>query len=651
LKAYRPLFLFFFTVAPLITSLSCKNNASATVSESPIFSANSGYYSQAFSLTLSAGDGESIYYTLDGSEPTEGSSLYSSPLTISAQELDCDAESPVDLYSLQGNSSGPMTFVYSAPLPAGAYPASAYYGYNYYSPRNPSGSIPRATVVRVRVYKDGLAQGPVETRTYWVGDDPAKGLLPVVSLAIAPANFVGWSAGIYVPGKSFDSAQIQTGNYYNGWERPANFSLFDSTNALQYQADVGLRVAGQNPQMPLKPLRIFSRGEYGSSWMNYSFFPGSSVSAYKRLNLRAGGFPEFAYGYFTDDIAQNLLEDSDIDMQRARPVALYVNGEFWGLHSLKERLDEYYLQTKYGLSDAERDDLDYFNDGEYDAGDSNAWNAFLALQDGLAADGDISDADCAEISQYADLDNAYNVLSSQIYYSNMDWPYAWNDRRWRLRSGGSSQSGVRDGKWRWMIFDLDAAFGGKWLNDSVDYWKPQWLTLNDPYAAPHNMPTDRLLQNPNQCAVFLTAFCNLLNSNFKETRVEASIDAYYAQVEPFMALHVQRWGYPDSVETWKGRFDAMRSFAQERPSKVRALALNYFKNTVAIFPGLGDPVDLTLAVSGSGTVRVGDMAINSSTPGVSASVYPWSGIYYSNMAIKLSAVPIISQDRLRHKEA
>ena len=49
----------------------------------PIFSVAEGTYYATQSVSLSAADGATIYYTIDGSEPTSSSSVYSTPLSIS----------------------------------------------------------------------------------------------------------------------------------------------------------------------------------------------------------------------------------------------------------------------------------------------------------------------------------------------------------------------------------------------------------------------------------------------------------------------------------------------------------------------------------------------------------------------------------------
>ena len=48
--------------------------------QNPVFSVDSGFYDEPFDLTLSAGYGNKIYYTLDGSNPIDNGLLYSKRL-------------------------------------------------------------------------------------------------------------------------------------------------------------------------------------------------------------------------------------------------------------------------------------------------------------------------------------------------------------------------------------------------------------------------------------------------------------------------------------------------------------------------------------------------------------------------------------------
>ena len=44
-----------------------------------------------------------------------------------------------------------------------------------------------------------------------------------------------------------------------------------------------------------------------------------------------------------------LLEGSGVDYQRSRQVIVFYNGEYFGIHDLREHLNEHFVETNYGI--------------------------------------------------------------------------------------------------------------------------------------------------------------------------------------------------------------------------------------------------------------------------------------------------------------
>ena len=61
---------------------------SAVPAAAPVFNPASGKYATAQTITLSdATPGAVIYYTTDGTQPTSGSAVYQSPITVSTSQV------------------------------------------------------------------------------------------------------------------------------------------------------------------------------------------------------------------------------------------------------------------------------------------------------------------------------------------------------------------------------------------------------------------------------------------------------------------------------------------------------------------------------------------------------------------------------------
>lgn len=78
--------------------------ASQEYASRPQLSPNAGFYSAAVNVTMSNTDGSTIRYTLDGTEPTATSTIYSGPVTISATTV-------VRAGSFSGTSGVPPSFL------------------------------------------------------------------------------------------------------------------------------------------------------------------------------------------------------------------------------------------------------------------------------------------------------------------------------------------------------------------------------------------------------------------------------------------------------------------------------------------------------------------------------------------------------------
>lgn len=78
--------------------------------DAPQFDIEGGLYTAPLTLTLSANPGSSIYYTLDGTTPTENSSLYQEPLLL-------DHTTMVSAVSILGDKSSDVTSAYFEIIP------------------------------------------------------------------------------------------------------------------------------------------------------------------------------------------------------------------------------------------------------------------------------------------------------------------------------------------------------------------------------------------------------------------------------------------------------------------------------------------------------------------------------------------------------
>lgn len=554
----------------------------------PTFSHRAGYYPGPFLLELvQDNSGATIVFTLDGSEPTDNSSVYSQPIPVRDRSNDPNGLSLI---------------------PTGG-------GW-----RAPSAVVNKVTTVRARAIKPGGLPSSVITRTYLIQEGgAARYSLPVISLVCDPDDFFGPSRGIYVVGNS------DPGNFWNRgreWERPVHVEFFEPDGTLGFGQDASVRIhGGTSRQFPQKSLRIYARTLDGTVPIEYPLFPDRPVGRYERFLLRMSGH-DHQFTFMRDALMQGLARELNIDTQAYRPVIVFLNGEYWGLHNLRESLDEHYLASHYDVDPDRVDVLEgHASANEGDTVHYSAMLDFLRRNDIRSARNYETVGSQMEIGSFID----YRIAET-FYYR---WDIG-NIRYWRPRDEG--------GRWRWFLFDTDVGFGGfasidsPWTFNMLEYdTEPDgpWdrYPLND-----HNNPTAtyllrRLLENASFRSEFVTRYADVLNSAFRTERMIPEIERMASVIEPEMAEHIRRWNRPASVSDWKNQVRALRLFARQRPRHAREHLREFF--------GLGADGLLTMRVSDPdrGTIRVNSMRIPV------GSDHPWTGVYFQGTPIQLTAEP------------
>jgi hypothetical protein len=494
------------------------------------------------------------------------------------------------------------------------------------------------TVVRARAFKDGHLPSAVATRTFFHGPPPATGSnLPLISLAGEEAGLFGYQDGLYVAGAGRDATG--TPHYLErgeGWERPLHFAFFEPDGTLALEQDAGARIhGGWTRNLAQKSLRLYARARHGESTFDHPFFPDLPQDRFKRVILRNSG-NDNGQTMFRDAMMQRLVEHLPIETQAYRPSVVYLNGNYWGIHNLRERQDGHYLAGNYGLSADDFDILGYDPNQPHHViqGDASHFDQTLAY---LATNNPADPVHYAYLQTRIDTANFADYNLAQIYFNNTDWP-GNNNRWWRKRTAGHEPHAAHghDGRWRWMLFDTDFGFGhaGGHQNNTLAFattnsigrtsWpNPEWSTLL----------LRRLLENPAFRGDFINRYADLLNTAFLPDRVVGVIDDMAAVIEPEMPRHLARWGRPTTLPDWRNQVNTMRNFAQNRPAAAREHLRAHF--------GLGQDRWVTLDVSlpSAGHILINRTAIGPATPGVNAAApYPWSGRYFNGVPIRLSAV-------------
>ena len=613
------------------------SNTSATFAAAlpaPEFSPKSGFYENSFTLSISNPDPSAeIRYTLDGSEPTETSSLYSAPILITNRNADANGISMIQ-----------STF-------------NSYWV-------SPAVNVEKCTVIKARAFKSGNLPGNVTSSTYFVDSNIKNRFkMPVVSLSSDPSNFFDHINGIYVPGKVFDDALAANPSMPIGettpanftqlgadWERQCNVEFFEHGGTLGFSQAVAINIHGAYSRL-YRQHAFNIKGGKGfddPNSIDYPIFPGlvqttgltkqkylvsKDITKFKALMLRNNG-SDWGYSMFRDALGQSLFAHRMLATQAYRPCVVYLNGEYWGIHDLREKLNQDYLVSHYGIPKTSSTIL--YNEGVLYEGDIAGAADYQDLVAYISGSDMTQPANYDYVKTKMDVVNYAEFYMTEIYLNNTDWPGS-NIRYWKKNTPYNPNSDYgHDGRWRWALQDVDlimssnqpdgdfkfnalnkatAAGGSAWPN-------PDWSTVI----------FRNLLKNQEFRNLFINLMADHMNSSLKSKRVIEVIDQFKSLIESEMPAHIARWNAPADMSSWYAELDVLKTFAAMRPAYQFQHNFQYF--------GLSDTVHVTLNVSdpSQGKIRINTIEVDEYLPGVNQNIYPWMGTYYKDVPVKLYAM-------------
>lgn len=607
-------------------NFNSKQFSNIKTENTPILSHNSGFYNEGFLLKVYLENKNvNIYYTLDGSEPDTNSYLYGDGVEIK------NRKNEEDIYSKISDIADDYS---------------------------PPGNINKATIIRCRAFKEEIPVSEIITATYFVGEDAKnRYTLPIISLVSEPYDLFDYKNGIYVKGEHYDKLYDSAlekweleGNYTQRgieWEREAYIEYFDD-GEIKFSQNVGVRIhGGATRTYPQKSLRLYARGQYGEKYFDYPFFgnkkiinEGNVTDRFKRILLRNSG-NDAESTLFRDAMMQSLVEHTSLDIQAYKPIILFLNGEYWGIHNIRERFDKYYFESYYGINEEQLVLIE--GDGNIVEGLEEDVVNYRNMIDYISKNPMADSKHYQYISTLIDIQNFIEYNVAQIYFDNTDWP-GNNNRYWRLRKENYDKDAPygHDGRWRWVLYDTDFGFGlyfhYKGYNNNTlvhatkeggsEWPNPDWSTLI----------LRNLLENEDFKNQFINTFANFLNTAFKSEYVNKRIGEFKSLIEPEVQEHDSRW---KTWRNWQEDINVMLDFAKKRPAAQRNHIISYFN--------LDGDSNINLDVSNSqyGYIRINSIDINDKTPGVGQPVYPWSGRYFNGIPISITAVPFAEHEFIR----
>ena len=400
----------------------------------PKFSRERGICDAPFDLALSHTDPEaSIWYTLDGSEPTPTNGVrYVSPLNIAT-----------------------TTVVRAMAFKTNALPYRAIATHTYLFLDNVLGQISRPAGYPSQW---GVFSNASYAVSAYVAAQPGYAdamrsslrAVPVLSLALSKEDMFGTN-GVYA------NPEV------DGFERVASAEWI-TNGAGQVQLDAALRVEGGASRVlsntPKKSFRLLFKQEYGDGRLDKPVLAsgGTALADFNTLIFRSEYNNAWTHLEATQrprgtSMRDQWVRDTQIEMSgtgsHGNHVQLFVNGIYWGLYNVSERPDAAFAANCFGGA---REDYDAMTPDQIRDGDNVAWTAM----NNIVKAGVTNAVQYEALRQYLDVTHLADYMIVNLYGGNMDWPqHNWNAVRRREVGAG----------YRFYCWDSERTLEG--TNDNV----------------------------------------------------------------------------------------------------------------------------------------------------------------------------------------
>jgi hypothetical protein len=435
--------------------------------------------------------------------------------------------------------------------------------------------------------------------------------VPVIFITTDGNSLFDPDTGIYTEGPNAKKAEPHYGaNYWLDKEIPVFIELTENDSYVPaFSKYAGLKIFGNYSRANAKKsVAVTFREKYGNKRLHYTLFPEfPELNLFKSIVLRNFG-NSFENDYLRDRLASSLSEGLGVDYQRGRYVVVYYNGEYFGIHDMRERSNEYYFETHYGI---DHDNINLLKaDNSVSAGSATD---FVALMDWLEKHNLEDEDNYAYVASRIDMDNLMNYMLVEMYAFNQDWP-GNNQKKWNCAN--------RQTPWKWFLYDLDLSFGKTREGNPANVFEYMFSgKSNSPHNAPkHTLLFRSLIKNKEFRAAFINRMTTLLQMNFESSRVLTKIETMMAEIETEISRDQKRWSL--RVSKMEKQLAQIKQFAKERPSVVIRHLQEYLK--------LGTAVPVSIFVQGKGHVLVHGLPLDKT---------PLTISFFKNFPVTLAAEP------------
>ena len=437
-------------------------------------------------------------------------------------------------------------------------------------------SLQIAATTILRAYTEGdsvTLRSEVTTRTYFV-DMPSQ--LPVVAVTIDSADLYDYNRGIYAKGPGYSSQWPHLGaNFWKPWTRRAHVEFFEpfasdskptdshSTSEPFLSTDCGLKIfGGYSRYEEKKSFTVKFQNWYGNSSFNADFFGTGEPVELHDIVLRSGS-QDWNRCMVRDEFFTSLMAPQcpTLLVQSYRPVSLFINGDYFGLYYLREKIDKHFVANRL---DVDEDSVTIIASSQYlEEGSKKEFNALMKY----LRSHDMTQAEHFDfISQRIDLQGLIDFKLGEIYSGNTDVG--------NIRMVRSDQTATY-GKWYFVFYDLDAT----WTAGSPKASYYLRCGSDAQQGGINNRIVNSLLPNKQFRQMFMERLSHHLHHTFATRNAQQVFDNLVSTIRPEMQRNCERWPQL-SFKHWEKNIETFRARFEDRPKAM----LDDLRHLLAITP-------------------------------------------------------------------
>lgn len=409
--------------------------------------------------------------------------------------------------------------------------------------------IDQTTIIKTIAQLKHHYQSQVSTFFYHI--DFVAPPLPIIHISIPNSNF----RDIYTSSKHCS----------NNCHRKALITYISNNGKIAFETRAGIKISGKSSrQNDQKSIAITLRKDFDSKKINHDIFNIDSNYNVHSLVLRNGG-NTWQKSFINDVLIQSFADELNIDHQKWQPVIAYINGQYWGIYHLREKINSRYLQYHHSLKSRKLDMVD--ESFKALKGSSQSYDELIKF----VKENDLSNTkNYQKVIEQIDLENYIDYYTLEIFFANMDWPRR-NVKVWKSEDTG---------KWRWILFDTD--FGLKPSSRNFIKWAMGDSKGASPVLIKNGILFKALMANTYFKKTFIKRLNTNMNTTFSAQKIVTRIDSIEQLLKPEMPNHLNRWKHQckksyciynaaqenKGMELWSDHLEQLRKFAITREEYV-----------------------------------------------------------------------------------